>query len=230
MWASATVGIAGASGLAWAVRGRSSSVFGESIYRGTSARRSIALTFDDGPSESTPALLEVLGRHNVKATFFMCGANVERCPEIARQVASAGHEIGNHSYSHTRLDFKSGKFMFEDLARAQQAIQQVTAVKPAWFRAPYGVRWFGLRSVQQRLDLRGVMWSLIARDWGLPAEGVATRVLAGAMPGAVICLHDGRELRSDPDVTSTLEGTSLVLPRLRALGYEFETMSEITAT
>ena len=94
MWASAAAGIAGASGLAWAVRGRSSSVFGESIYRGTSGRRSIALTFDDGPSESTPALLEVLRKHNVKATFFMCGANVERCPEIARQVVAAGHEIG----------------------------------------------------------------------------------------------------------------------------------------
>ena len=228
MWASSAVGFAGASWLAWAVRGRSSSVFGHSTYRGTSGRNSIALTFDDGPSESTPALLEVLGKHNVKATFFMCGANVERCPEIARQVAYAGHEIGNHSYSHTRLDFKSGEFMYKDLARAQQTIQKVTAVRPVWFRAPYGVRWFGLGGVQQSLGLRGAMWTLIARDWRLPTEEIANRVFSGAMPGAVICLHDGRELRSKPDVRSTVEGTALVLPRLLALGYQFETVSEIT--
>src|ERR1700722_1001618 len=95
--------IGAAAVMAWAVRGRSSAVFGRSLWRGPRARRQIALTFDDGPSESTPAILDALARHAVPATFFQCGANVERLPSIARAVHSAGHEIGNHIQTHTFL-------------------------------------------------------------------------------------------------------------------------------
>src|SRR5215472_3734031 len=90
----------GAGFMAWAVRGRSSQVFGPSSWRGTSARRTLALTFDDGPSEDTPRLLEILDRHRVPATFFQIGLNVQRLPGIARAVSGAGHAIGNHTYSH----------------------------------------------------------------------------------------------------------------------------------
>src|SRR5947209_7024384 len=83
--------------LAWAVRGRSASLFGASRWRGPRDQPAIALTFDDGPSEGTLRILEILDRHRIPATFFQCGANVERIPSIAREVA-AGHEIGNHSY------------------------------------------------------------------------------------------------------------------------------------
>src|SRR4051812_36234725 len=86
--------------LSWAVRGRSSSVFGRSYWRGPRQHPAIALTFDDGPSESTPQLLDILARHNVPATFFQCGANVARLAGITRLVHDAGHEIGNHSYTH----------------------------------------------------------------------------------------------------------------------------------
>jgi peptidoglycan/xylan/chitin deacetylase (PgdA/CDA1 family) len=101
------VALAGAGFLAWAVRGRSSRVFGDSVWRGGNAAPQLALTFDDGPSESTPALLEILARHRIPATFFMCGRNVERCPSIARDAVAAGHEPGNHSHTHPRFDFKS---------------------------------------------------------------------------------------------------------------------------
>ena len=73
--------------MAWAVRGRSSSVFGPSVWRGPGDQRAIALTFDDGPSEATLEVLDILARHNAAATFFQCGANVERLPQIARAVA-----------------------------------------------------------------------------------------------------------------------------------------------
>ena len=89
--------------MAWAVRGRSASVFGRSLWRGPRHRRALALTFDDGPAESTPDILEILSAHQVPATFFQCGANVDRLPHIAREVAARGHEIGNHSYSHPYL-------------------------------------------------------------------------------------------------------------------------------
>src|SRR4051812_25131475 len=87
---------------AYAVRGRSSHVFGPSVYRGQGTRRSIALTFDDGPSPGSLQLLDYFAREGVKATFFQCGVNVLRHPDISRTVSEAGHEIGNHTYSHAR--------------------------------------------------------------------------------------------------------------------------------
>src|SRR5512138_3608518 len=114
----------GACSMAWAVRGRSSSVFGSSVYRGALDRSSIALTFDDGPSESTPQLLEVLRRHQAPATFFWCGENVRRLPEVARDVVRAGHEIGNHADSHRHLYLRSPRFVKDEVLRAQQTITE----------------------------------------------------------------------------------------------------------
>jgi peptidoglycan-N-acetylglucosamine deacetylase len=228
LWIASGAGLASSAGfLSWAVRGRSAELFGPSVWRGDSSRRTIALTFDDGPSESTPKLLEALARHSVKATFFMCGKNVRRLPVVAKDVAIAGHQVGNHSDSHTRFDFRSTKFMEEDLMRAQKAIYRATGVTPIWFRAPYGVRWFGLGSVQTRMKLTGAMWTTIGNDWALPAEQVSSRVLKEARNGAIVCLHDGRELRRNPDISSTIAAVEYVIPRLRDQGYQFETLSEI---
>src|SRR6478736_3288597 len=98
-------------------------------------------------------LLQILAHHNVTATFFMCGKNVERLKEIARAVAASGHEIGNHTDSHPPLYFKSPEFIYRELALAQESIYQITKVTPRLFRAPYGVRWPGLRRSQDRLHL-----------------------------------------------------------------------------
>src|SRR5438105_8089755 len=120
-------GVAAAVGfMGYAVRGRSSTVFGESFYHGDRSRPALALTFDDGPSESTPKLLETLAKYRVPATFFMCGQNVRRCPDVAREVAARGHELGNHTDSHPRLDFKSQRFIYREMAQAQTAIQEAT--------------------------------------------------------------------------------------------------------
>src|SRR5438477_12644363 len=89
----ATGAAAAAGFLAWAVRGRSAQVFGPSVWRGSRNHRAISLTFDDGPSEGTPQILEILQRYAIPATFFQCGANVERLPNVARDVAAAGHII-----------------------------------------------------------------------------------------------------------------------------------------
>ena len=110
---------AGAAWMAWAVRGRSSAVFGPSVWRGRRDRRAVALTFDDGPSEGTPEILEILARYRVPATFFQCGANVERLPAVARAVSQAGHAIGNHSHTHPLFCFRSRRFIEDDLRRAQ---------------------------------------------------------------------------------------------------------------
>src|SRR5262245_32806018 len=104
MWLAAMGSLAAAgAGMAWAVRSPRSSLLAPSVYRGDGSRRSIALTFDDGPSESTPRVLEILAKHGARVTFFQCGINAKRLPAVARQVISEGHEIGNHSYSHPML-------------------------------------------------------------------------------------------------------------------------------
>jgi peptidoglycan/xylan/chitin deacetylase (PgdA/CDA1 family) len=219
--------LAAGSFLAWAVRGRSSAVFGPSLWRGDPARRVIALTFDDGPSESTPQLLEILARHKVLATFFQCGANVERLPSVAREVAAAGHTIGNHSHTHPLFCFRSPRFIEQDLRRAQEAIQSHTGVTPAWFRAPFGVRWFGMRRAQRRLSLTGVMWTAIGYDWKRPAGAVVDRLAGRVSNGAILCLHDGRELRVRPDIGVTLDAVRRLVPMLLDRGYVFETISHL---
>jgi len=209
------------------VRGRSSSLLGRSVYHGDRTRPAIALTFDDGPSESTSALLQLLERHQVTATFFMCGQNVERLPKTARAVAAAGHEIGNHSDSHPRFDFASREFIYRELAAGQEKIQRHAGVTPRLFRAPYGVRWFGLSSAQERLGLLGVMWGTIGHDWKWPAPRIANLLLRRARNGEIFCLHDGRETRSNPDIRATLEALDQAIPQLKERGLRFETVSRI---
>jgi peptidoglycan/xylan/chitin deacetylase (PgdA/CDA1 family) len=227
IWTGAAAGILAAGGyMSYAVRGRSSSVFAPSIYHGDRSRAALSLTFDDGPSESTPALLEILASCGVRATFFMCGRNVRRLPSIAREVSDAGHEIGNHSDTHPRLHFKSPEFIYRELALAQETILTVTGTRPRLFRAPYGVRWFGLRHAQRRLGLTGVMWTVIARDWRWPAGRVTRRLVAGAANGGILCLHDGRGLRHIPDVRATLDAVESAIPLLQERGFQFETVSE----
>ncbi len=213
MWAETSLSAAGAAGLfAWAVRGRSAQWLAPSVWRLPAGRRQIALTFDDGPSESTPALLDLLAQHNARATFFVCGHNATRLPHILRAIAAAGHEIGNHTWSHPRLDFTSAARMREEIGRTQVVVQETTGVTPRLFRAPYGVRWFGLRRVQREFGLLGVMWTSIGRDWKTPGPAVAARLARSVADGAILCLHDGRVLQSDPDISSTLAAVRQILP------------------
>jgi peptidoglycan/xylan/chitin deacetylase (PgdA/CDA1 family) len=212
---------------AWAVRGRSSFVFDHSFWRGEPGRKAIAITFDDGPTPSTPRFLDFLEEHHVPATFFQVGLNVNRHPEIAREVLAAGHEIGNHSHVHLNYALKPARVIEEDFSRAQTAIEDATGFTPTLMRAPYGVRWFGFRQMQAKLRLRGIMWTVIGLDWKLSAEAIAGRILSRIADGGIICLHDGRELAENPDVTPTLEALRRIIPPLVEAGYHFETISQL---
>jgi peptidoglycan/xylan/chitin deacetylase (PgdA/CDA1 family) len=189
----------------------------------------MALTFDDGPSESTRQLLGLLDHYGVRATFFQCGHHVRRLPKIAREVVEAGHEIGNHTDTHPALYFRSPGFIYEQLRRAQESISGETGYEPRLFRAPYGVRWFGLREAQKKLGLLGVMWTAIGRDWVLSAEAITQRLARAARPGAIVCLHDGRVLKHDPDIQATIGAVAELLPRWLEEGYELVTVSELIA-
>ena len=218
--------VTAAGALAWGVRGKSSTLLGPSYWRGNSGRRALALTFDDGPSEKTPALLEVLAEHKAKATFFQCGKSARRLPAIARQVACQGHEIGNHTETHAGLYLRSSGFIFSELEYAQRSIQEATGIRPKLFRPPFGARWFGLAAAQERLGLTCIMWTILARDWSLDTSGIVKR-LKSARPGSILCLHDGREGSSNQDVTPTVEAVRALLPLWTAAGFEFLTVSEL---
>ena len=220
---------------AYAVAGRSSRVFGPSVYKGAGRRKSIALTFDDGPSAGTLELLEYLGSEGVHATFYQCGINVERYPEIVRAVHAGGHEIGNHTYSHPRLcprlgwqpNIRSRQDIFDEFKRTQTLIEEAAGITPVLLRAPYGMKWFGLRQAQRRLGLMGVMWTVIGRDWELDAASIAELVLRRATHGGIVCLHDGRDIQPNPDIGQTLAAVKMIVPRLKQWGYTFETVSEL---
>jgi peptidoglycan/xylan/chitin deacetylase (PgdA/CDA1 family) len=227
MTVAATTATSVAGLMTYAVRGRSAEILSPSIYRGDPDRPQIALTFDDGPSQSTPALLEVLAEHDVRGTFFMCGRNVRRFPEIARDVLNAGHDLGNHTESHNYLHFHSPDHIYRELAMAQQSIRTVTGCRPRWFRPPHGVRWLGLRSAQRKLGLTGVMWTTIGRDWKWSSTRVARLMLSTAQNGSIFCLHDGRGTIPSPDIRNTIEAVEAVVPRLKDRGFEFVTLTDM---
>jgi peptidoglycan-N-acetylglucosamine deacetylase len=206
---------------------KSSQLFGPSVYRGPGYRRSIALTFDDGPTEGTLPLLEYLAKEKVYCTFFQCGMNVRRQPRIAGEVAAHGHQVGNHTYSHPRLLFKSRDFIDQEFTKTQGIIYSETGFVPMLLRPPYGYRWFGMDSVQQKLSLLGVMWTVIGYDWKWPADRIAKHVLAHASPGGIICLHDGRAVEQNPDVSAMLTAVRQIVPALKDQGYRFEIVSDL---
>lgn len=179
--------------------------------------------------------MEYLAAEGIRATFFQCGQNVERHPGIARAIGDAGHEIGNHTYSHTRLFPRIGRrfywpsaaLMAREVARAQNIIEGETGVTPRLFRAPYGLRWWGLDAAQKQFDLLGVLWTVIGHDWEWPADRVARLVLRKAGPGGIVCLHDGRDVQPTPDVREMLKAVRQIVPVLKGDGFGFETVSEL---
>jgi len=172
----------------------SSQVFGPALVRGPVDRSLVTLTFDDGPaSPFTEQILDILQDRRVPATFFVCGQNAERHPEIVRRIADEGHTLGNHTYSHPFPYFLPRRRLVEEIDRTQQAIERVTGKRPAVFRPPYGARWFGLYAVLRERDLKVVQWSDTGYDWKSDARATVRAALEHLVPGSVILLHDGQE-------------------------------------
>ena len=210
----------------YAVAAPASQWLGRTRVRGNPAAGTIALTFDDGPGEVTPLVLEILRKAGVRATFFLSGQNVERFPEHARRIAEEGHEIGNHTHSHPYFLWKTpGKIAWE-IDRAQEVIVSRTGHRPRLFRPPYGLRWFGLFPILHGRELTAVMWSVSGRDCRLPATGIADHILRKVNGGSIILLHDG----CPPGERGDRRQTAAALEEIvRALSerYRFVTVSEM---
>ncbi len=204
--------------------------WGPSIHRLPVEDRLIALTFDDGPSNDTPFFLDALDALRVRATFFLCGANVERRPEVAQAIVKAGHAVGNHTYTHPRLPRCSPGRVRQELAATQEVIEDTTGLTPKWFRPPYGLRAISLTRLLPELDLVGVHWTVSGRDWRLQRHQIAHRVIKQATPGGIICLHDGDTVRPHADRRETLEAVKQIVPHLQDLGYRFVSLDEAQFT
>ncbi len=138
--------------------------------------RQIALTYDDGPNDPhTLRLLEVLAQHDVKATFFLIGRYVQQCPEIAREVAKAGHVVGNHTFNHPLLTFKSEAEIRKEVSQCRAALQEAIGQHSTLFRPPFGGRRPLVLRVARELGLKPVMWNVTGYDWNAPPASVIER-------------------------------------------------------
>jgi peptidoglycan/xylan/chitin deacetylase (PgdA/CDA1 family) len=212
----------------WAACVPSAQLFGRTIRR-TGDPGSIALTFDDGPNPAvTPALLDLLASHSIRATFFLIGAHVHACPELAHDISSRGHVIGNHTYTHPALPFLSEQRIADELTRCDDAIESATGRTPRWMRPPYGFRSPLLSGVIERRGGAGVvMWSRLARDWKpQPAEPVVQR-LRRVRGGDIVLLHDGDHRATGGDRRHTVEALVEWIPRWKEAGVRMVTLDEI---
>jgi len=205
--------------------------FGPTFASGARGSKRLALTFDDGPNDPhTLKLLEVLAKHEVRATFFMIGRFVRERPDIARAVASAGHAIGNHTFSHPLMTFKTGEETRRELNDCRNALREAIGDHSNLFRPPWGGRRPATLRIARELGLETVMWNVTGYDWNAPAapviEGkVARRIRDGG--GDIILLHDGGHKAMGANRGSTVTAVDNLIPRHRDLGYEFVTVLEM---
>jgi peptidoglycan-N-acetylglucosamine deacetylase len=218
--------------LAYACVAPTSKVFRPVLLRGPAESQGVVLTFDDGPtSPFTEQILDILAERNVPATFFLCGKNVERYPEIARRIVQEGHAIGNHTYSHPLLLLHSRKFMAAEIDRTQAAIEKVAGIRPTWFRPPYGFRWFGLTPILIPRGLRMVMWSATGYDWKYRTQAIVKATTREMRAGSVILLHDGHERQAPEkvDQSSTVEALPAIIDAATAAGLKIVPISEFAS-
>jgi peptidoglycan/xylan/chitin deacetylase (PgdA/CDA1 family) len=192
--------------------------------------KQIALTYDDGPNDPhTLKLLEVLAKHNVRATFFMIGRYVRERPDIVREVARAGHVIGNHTFTHPLLIFESAAQTRTQLLECRSALQDAIGEHSNLFRPPFGGRRPATLRVARELGLETVMWNVTGYDWNAPPAAVIERRVARQMRGGdVILLHDGGHRAMGADRGQTVIATDSLIRRFRNQGYEFATIAGVS--
>lgn len=180
----------------------------------------VALTFDDGPGDDTHRLLGILAKEQAKATFFVTGRRVDTSPELLAETAKAGHEIGNHSYSHPNLSRLTHQEAQIQVERTSASIARVTGHKPTLLRPPYGATSAGVDQIAARLGMAEVMWDVDTLDWkSLNAREVARAVDRDTLRGSIVLLHDIHP--------TSVDAVPAVVKELRAHGFTLVTVSEL---
>jgi len=183
-------------------------------------RKGIALTIDDGPSPVyTPQILQLLAKYRVTATFSMVGLQVAAHPAMAREVATAGHMIANHTWSHLDLAFQPPAVIADQFNRATGAIHKATGRVPSLFRAPYGAWSPAILECCAQTGMAPLGWSVDPRDWSRPGvPSIVGNIMRNTATGSIILEHDGGGNRAQ-----TVAALRIVLPRLLDAGYHFTT-------
>jgi peptidoglycan-N-acetylglucosamine deacetylase len=205
--------------------------FGRTFPGGMRGSKQIALTYDDGPNDPhTLKLLDVLAKHNVRATFFMIGRYVQQRPDIARAVAQAGHVIGNHTFTHPLLIFESEARTRTQLLQCRSALQDAIGEHSNLFRPPFGGRRPATLRIARELGLQTVMWNVTGYDWNaLHAAVIEKRVARQMHGGDLILLHDGGHRAMGADRAQTVIATDNLIRRYKDQRYEFVTVEEMRA-
>lgn len=190
------------------------------------SQKVVALTFDDGPDPTnTPVLLDILKKHNVKATFFVLGVRCEKQPLLVKRIAGEGHELGNHSYSHFKDSRRDNAYFTEEIRKTNTIIHRLTGQTPTLFRPPGGYLSHSLVDLSQKEKVLIAYWSYIqdTKDWrGTKAEKIADHIIKNIKPGQIIILHDGAD-----NGLQSAKAVDIFVDKLSAKGYRFVTMSQL---
>ena len=202
---------------------------GPVVYRATTDRKVVALTFDDGPYEPyTSKLLETLGELDIKATFFVVGENVERFAGVVEKILSQGHQVGNHSFTHLPLVFRSRKDIVEEIEKTDVVLRQAGVESPIAFRAPYARKGFYLPYWLSKNSRKHILFDFFSDPpdyMGAPVKAVSSSLVSRARTGSVLVLHDGNT-RAAPLVC---DYTKAVVVGLKRRGFEFLTIDQLMA-
>ena len=223
-------------GYVYASMWSTSQIFGKTLVAGPdtdSARHTVALTYDDGPStRNTSPLLDLLAEFDVRATFFMIGEHVRKHTELARRVVAAGHVIGNHTSMHPNLARKTPQRVRQELTTCQKTIEDLLGVSPVLFRPPYGARRPDVLRTARSFGLTPVLWNAAAQDWlDIGADAMQNNVdkaLArnrNAGSATNVLLHDGSQL-DGPEPISRECTITVTRTLLRRGAYRFTTPLE----
>ena len=207
-----------------------SQLYGTTFIGNGGSRREMALTFDDGPNDPyTLQLLDVLSKYNVKATFFLIGKYVDLRPDIVRDIVAAGHEIGNHTYTHPNLIFKSQADLREELSRCETALANAVGEKHSpLFRPPFGARRPAVLRTVRKLGLEPIMWSVTGYDWSAKSsKEIERKVTKQVRGGDVILLHDGGHLAFGTDRSHTVKATAKLIEKYQGEGWVMRTVGEM---
>ncbi len=196
----------------------------EVIYSWHSNEKNIALTFDDGPHPRyTPEILEILNEYGIRATFFVIGVNLRNYKGIVEMEYVAGHEIGNHTYSHKNLKKLPYTGICEEICMAESAIYENLEYRTKLLRPPGGMVGEDVCRVAREQDYTIVCWSIDTLDWAhTPSEQIAENILASVKGGDIILFHDYVSGGSP-----TPEALRIIIPELISRGYNFVTVSEL---
>jgi peptidoglycan/xylan/chitin deacetylase (PgdA/CDA1 family) len=197
-------------------------------WHGTPEQKVVALTFDDGPNEPyTSEILDILHRYDVKATFFMVGKNVAAYPDTARKIVAEGHAIGNHSWDHPNLIFKTNGQTRQEIMKTEYVIKQITGVAPELFRPPYGGEDIFTLAQIHKLGFVTVKWSMSFEDWKMPGVNKILERTSLVKNGSIILLHDGNRQIQGADRSQTVAALPEIILRLKKEGYTFVTVPQL---